>query len=427
MALDAPRRGSPTGADPALVIVRLAQISIETSDKMRREVSDPNDPLADTAEGAEFRKAIRTLIERESPPARVAEMDEAEMFDDHLYARLAQMGVLGLDAPGWTGGSGDVRDQLIAIEEVAAGPTSMAAFLISHYAVVKVLASSASSDDQRLLLQDLVAGRKKVSFALSEPASATDVARLMKTRAVQGEGGWRLNGQKMWTSGATLADAIIVLARTSEIRGSPISGITAFLVPKEAAGLEVREIRTLGIRGMSTCEVFLTDVLVPSVAVLGDVDNGLRQVFVTINREGLNAAAASIGVARGALDLAIDHSTNREVFEKPIASFQVPQHWMVDAAVSLESARSLMNRAAIIESKGGRSDALASMAKLVASEAAVEIAIKGMQVMGGTGYSREVPMQRFFRDGRLWSFSPLTNEMVRNRLAEQLLGLPRSY
>ena len=249
-----------------------------------------------------------------------------------------------------------MRDQLIAIEEVAAGPTSMAAFLIAHYAVVKVLASIAVSDDQRLLLQDLVAGRKKVSFALSEPASATDVARLMKTRAVRTEDGWRLNGQKMWTSGATMADAIIVLARTSEIGESPILGITAFLVPREAAGLEVREIRTFGIRSMSTCEVFLSDVVVPPGAVLGDVDKGLRQVFATINREGLNAAAAGIGVARGALDLAIDHAANREVFEKPIASFQVPQHWMVDAAVSIEAARSLMNRAAIIESKGGRSD-----------------------------------------------------------------------
>jgi alkylation response protein AidB-like acyl-CoA dehydrogenase len=337
------------------------------------------------------------------------------------------MGVLGLDAPEWAGGSGDVRDQLIAIEELAAGPTSMAAFLIAQYAVVKVLALTVSTDDQRLLLQDLVAGRKKVSFALSEPASATDVARVMKTRAVQTEDGWRLNGQKMWTSGATLADAIIVLARTSEIGESPIFGITAFLVPKEAAGLEVREIRTFGIHGMSTCEVFLRDVMVPPDAVLGDVDKGLRQVFATINREGLNAAAATIGVARGALDLTIDYATNREVFEKPIASFQVPQHWMVDAAVSIEAARSLMNRAAIIEARGGRSDSLASMAKLVASEAAVEIALRGMQVMGGMGYSREVPMQRYFRDGRLWSFSPLNNEMIRNRLGEQLLGLPRSY
>jgi acyl-CoA dehydrogenase len=115
------------------------------------------------------------------------------------------------------------------------------------------------------------------------------------------------------------------------------------------------------------------------------------------------------------------------VFEKPIGSFQAPQHWLVDGAVALESARSLMGRAAEIEANGGDAGTLASMAKLVASEAAQQIALHGMQLMGGMGYTRAVAMQRYFRDVRLWSFSPLTNEMVRNRIGEQHLGLPRSY
>jgi alkylation response protein AidB-like acyl-CoA dehydrogenase len=200
-----------------------------------------------------------------------------------------------------------------------------------------------------------------------------------------------------------------------------------FLVPAKTTGVSIREIDTFGIHGMSTCEVFYDDVELPEDAVLGDVDAGMRQVFATINREGLNAAAACIGVGRGALALAVRYANEREVFGKPIGAFQTPQHWLVDGAVALESARSLMVRAAEIEVAGGRADALASMAKLVASEGAERIARKGMQLMGGAGYSREFAMQRFFRDVRLWGFSPLTNEMVRNRIGEQVLGLPRSY
>ena len=204
-------------------------------------------------------------------------------------------------------------------------------------------------------------------------------------------------------------------------------GVTMFLVPADAAGVEVREIETFGIHGMSTCEVFLDDVSLPPTAVLGEVDHGMRQVFATINREGLNAAAACIGVGRGALEVVLAHVREREVFGRPVGSFQAPQHRLVDAAVAVESARSLMVRAAEIEVAGGRADVLASMAKLVASEAAERACLAGMQLMGGMGYTRQVPLQRFFRDGRLWSFSPLTNEMVRNRIGEQHLRLPRSY
>jgi len=200
-----------------------------------------------------------------------------------------------------------------------------------------------------------------------------------------------------------------------------------FLVPTDAAGVRIRALETFGIRGMSTCEVVYDDVVVADDSVLGEVDAGMRQVFATINREGLNAAAACIGAGRGALELAVQYAKDREVFGKPIGSFQTPQHWLVDGAMALESSRSLMARAAEVEVAGGDAGVLASMAKLMASEAAERIARDGMQLMGGAGFSRDVAMQRYFRDVRLWSFSPLNNEMVRNRIGEQLLGLPRSY
>jgi alkylation response protein AidB-like acyl-CoA dehydrogenase len=388
----------------------------------------PGDPLAEAPERQELRRTVRAVVEEVSPPARVHELDEAEAFDDALYARLAELGILGIDAPPELGGIGDVRDQLVVVEELAAGPTSMAAFMIAQFAVVQVLAGFGERPEHRKVLEALTRGETKVSFALSEPDGGTDVARVMKTRARPDEqGGFVLKGQKTWTSGAATADWIIVLARTAEIARSPIEGITMFLVPARAPGIEIRELDTFGIHGLSTCEVFLEDVALPEEAVLGKLHKGMRQVFATVNREGLNAAAATLGVGRGALDLAVSYSRDREVFGKPIGSFQVPQHWMADAAVKLESARSLMLRAAEVEVAGGNADMLASMAKLVASEAAVEISLRGMQIQGGVGYTRESAMQRFFRDGRLWSFSPLNNEVVRSRIGEGLLGLPRSY
>jgi acyl-CoA dehydrogenase len=386
------------------------------------------DPVADSAERAELRASLRAMLARESPPDRIFALDETETFDDALYGKLNEMGLLGIDAPQALGGAGDLRDQLVVVEELAAGPTSMAAFMIVQYMIVQVLGAFASTDQQRELLVELIAGRTKISFALSEPDGGTDVARAMKTRASRdAAGNWRLSGHKMWTSGALTADWIIVLARTGDATRSAIDGVSMLLVPAAAPGVEIRDIKTLGIHGLSTCEVFLDDVVLEANALIGVEHDGFRQAFHTLNREGIIAAAASLGVGCGALAFISEYTCERRVFGKPVGSFQVPQHWMADAAVHLEAARSLMVRAAEVELGGGRADMLALMAKLMASEAAQDITLKGMQLMGGFGYSRELPMQRWFRDVRLWSFAPLNNEMVRNRIGERLLGLPRSY
>ena len=356
------------------------------------------DPVADTGERAELRAAVRRLVADVAPPDRIRALDEAEQFDDVLYDALARLGVFAAGAPAHVGGVGDVRDQLVVVEEVAAGPTSMAAFLIAQYAVTQVLGNFGNGDEHRAIVDALLAGRTKVSFSMSEAGGGTDVARVMRTRAERvAGGGWRITGEKMWTSGATLASHLVVLARTTPIERSPVHGVTMFLVPTDAAGVQIRALDTFGIHGMSTCAVVYDDVVVTDESVLGEVDAGMRQVFATINREGLNAAAACIGAGRGALELAVQYAKDREVFGKPVGSFQTPQHWLVDGAVALESARGLMVRAAEIEVAGGDAGALASMAKLVASEGAERIARNGMQLMGGAGYSRDVAMQRFFR------------------------------
>ncbi|MBW2397143.1 MAG: acyl-CoA/acyl-ACP dehydrogenase, partial [Deltaproteobacteria bacterium] len=298
--------------------------------------TQPGDPLVDSPERAELRRLIRKLVEDVSPHERTNELDKSETFDELLYSKLGELGLLGIDAPQELGGVGDVRDQLVIVEELAKGPTSMAAFMISQFAVVQVLAGFGRTPQAREVLQALVAGRTKVSFALSEPDGGTDVARVMKTRAIRtASGRFVLRGQKTWISGAAEADWLIVLARSAEIERSPVEGITMFLVPTSLPGIEIRAIETFGIHGLSTCDVFLDGVEIEEDAILGDLDRGMRQVFATVNREGLNAAAATLGVGMGALELAVAHAKERLVFGKPIGSFQVPQHWMVDAAVQL--------------------------------------------------------------------------------------------
>ena len=256
------------------------------------------------------------------------------------------MGVLGIDAPLELGGVGDVREQLVAIEELAAGPTSMAAFMVAQFAVVQILSNYGHTDEHREILKGLIAGDKKLSFALSEPDGGTDVARAMTTRADTTDKGFVLNGQKLWTSGASMADYVIVLARTSPIENSPVRGVSMFLVPTSAPGFDVHELDTFGIHSLATCELFFDSVELTKDALLGEFDKGMYQIFAAINREGLNATAATSGIARAALSYALDYVKQRKVFDKPVGSFQVPQHWLVDAAVAIESARSLMVRAA---------------------------------------------------------------------------------
>ena len=394
--------------------------------RLSDEHGQAGDPLRETDERTRLRESLRRLLAVEAPPERIEELDESEQFDEKLHARLAEMGILGIGGPEGLGGVGDVRDQIVVTEELAAGPTSMAAFAILQFMGIQVLAAHATGE-QRNVLRALMEGRAKVSFAMSEPGGGTDVARAMRTRAERVDGGYRIRGEKTWISAASIADHLLVLARTREWERSAVDGVTMFLVPAHAPGIEIREIDTFGIRGLSTCEVHLDGVLVPDSAVVGEPERGFRNVFATLNRERLNAAAALLGLSRAALDYSVEYARQREAFGKPIGAFQVLQHRLVDGALALESARGLVVRAAEVEAAGGEADVLATMAKLAASTAASLVADNGMRLLAGAGFSRGIPMQRWFRDARLWTFSPMSDEMCRNYLGERLLGLPRSY
>jgi len=394
---------------------------------MARTGGSVKDIATDSPDQAALRALVREIIQRASPPERVRRFDEAEAFDHELYRVLAEAGLIALEAAEGAEVP-DPRSQIVVLEELGAGPTSMAVCLVVQYMGVQLLASHGSQQQRAEVLDPLLAGRSRVAFAMTEPDGGTDVARALRTRADRrAEGTWELRGAKTWISGARTATHAIVVARTGVPEPSAVDGITLFLVPLGAPGVTVRELPTAAIHGLDTCEVSFDDVCLPAGAVLGEMGRGFRQVLATLNGERLNAAAVALGIARGAHDAALQYARQRSAFGRPIGAFQTLQHRLVDDAVAIEAARGLLQRAAQAEADGERADLLSAMAKLAAADAASQAADNGMRLMGGAGLSREFAMQRYFRDARLYTFAPLTNEMVRNYLGERLLGLPRSF
>ncbi|GAB2756311.1 acyl-CoA dehydrogenase family protein [Sinomonas soli] len=373
------------------------------------------------------RELVRSVLAEHAPAERVREFDEAEKFDAELFRALARAGLLAgaLDATGRL----DHGHQRAVLEELAAGPTSMAVAFVVQYMAIQLLSAHGTTEQQEAFLAPLLAGDVHASFALSEPDGGTDVARAMKTTATRlPDGSYSISGQKRWIGGAMDCGYLLLLARTTEIGASAIGGITTFIVPRSTPGIQTREIDTMGIRSLAQTDLSLDDVRVPAANVLGEPDRGFRQVLGTLNGERLNAAAVALGIARGAFATALDWAKCREAFGRPVGAFQALQHSLVDARLKIESASLLLDRAVRAADAGDPSvDVDSALAKLAASEAGTFTTDAGMRLMGGWGYARELPMQRYFRDARLYTFAPLTDEMIRNYLGEKMLGLPRSY
>ncbi|MEB3371749.1 acyl-CoA dehydrogenase family protein [Saccharopolyspora mangrovi] len=382
----------------------------------------------DSPDQAEIRELIRSILADHAPDEHVARLDESETFDEEFYDHLGAAGLIGLGADPATGDDADPRHEIVVLEELGASHTSMAVCLVVQYMALRLLSHYGDDEQRKRVLVPLAEGHQRLAFALSEEDGGTDIARAMRTKAVRDGSGWVLSGRKTWISGAAMSGHAIVLARTAEDARSAIDGITMFLVPLDADGVSVRVLDTAGIHGLDTCEVTFDEVRVDDSTLLGEVGAGFRQVIGTLNGERLNAAAVALGIARGALRSAVQYASQRQAFGRSVGAFQALQHSLVNGAVQVESARGLLIRAADAASDGNeQSDNYSAMAKIAAAVAATDITDAGMRVMGGAGYSREYPMQRYFRDARLYTFAPLTNEMLRNFVGERWLGLPRSY
>ena len=382
----------------------------------------------DTIEEHEMlRESVRTFFERELPEKRIREMDRARRIPRELWKRFAELGWMGLSVPVEFGGSGaDVMTGAIFCEELARRFPSLATDWLLVSMTARILRESGSPAQQAEYLPRLVRGDFLMGFGMSEPGGGTDVLAL-RTRAALEGGEWVVRGQKLYTSFADDADAILVLCRTDAAEGAKRArGLSLVLTPRNQPAVAVRRLELMGMRAACTCEVFLDGARAPADAVVGQEGRGWYHLLATLDEERILCAAMYVGITSAALDQALQYARDRQAFGRPIGAFQAVQHPLADTATELEQIRLLTAKAAWLQSNGRECSMQACMAKLAATEAAIRATDRCMRVLGGYGLVEETSMERLFRDTRLGPFSPISNEMVRNIVGERL-GLARSY
>jgi alkylation response protein AidB-like acyl-CoA dehydrogenase len=374
-----------------------------------------------TAEHEAIRQAVREFGEEEMRPV-AREHDENKSYPEDLRRLAAELDFVAPHIPEEYGGAGmDMLGRVVVTEELWRADPGIGSAIGSAGFGTSMILEYGDEWMKEEWLPRIASGDSASSTCISEPAHGSNVAG-METSAEKDGDEWVLNGNKMWITNGTVADLAVVMAKTDP--GAGHRGITAFLVPTDTPGYESTKIdNKLGIRASDLGEIQLDDVRVPERNVVGEVDKGFYQLmdFFASGRTGV--ASQAVGAAQGALDAAKEYAGEREQFDQKISEFQAIRHKIADMATNTEAARSLTYRAAGAIDEGAEDEAVrfASMAKLFASETAVDVADEGLQVHGGAGYVTDHPAERFYRDSRITKIYEGTSEIQKNIIADRLL------
>ena len=377
-------------------------------------------PLTKLSEEEElFRDTVRDFAEREVRP-RVAAMERASAVDPALLAKCFELGLMGIDIPESHGGAGgNLLMTVLAVEELSAVDASVAIFVDVQNTLVNTLLRKWASDDVKRRYLPRLASDLLGAYALSEPESGSDAFGL-QTRATRQGSGWILEGRKLWITNGAEAGLFIVFANSDFTKG--YKGITAFAVERGFRGFSVgKKEDKLGIRASSTCELILEGCEVPAANVVGEVGVGYKVAIETLNTGRIGIGAQMIGVARGALTAALKYAKERTQFGKPIAEFQAVQFQLAQAATELEAARLMVYNAARLETAGEPYTTQAAMAKLFASQVAERVTSLAVELFGGYGYTKEYPVEKFYRDAKIGTIYEGTSNMQLNTIAKQIL------
>ncbi len=376
-----------------------------------------------TSEHEMFRDLVRRFVQDEIIP-HVDEWEERGEIPRELFRRMGELGFLGIEYPAEYGGvDADIWMTVVLTEELARCRSGGVAFSVVVHTDMSSpwLGRVGSADQKRRYLPDITAGRKVCALAITEPGAGSDMASL-ESRAERDGDDWILNGAKTYITNGVYGDLYFVAAKTRN-SGRKHQRLSQFLVEAGTPGLKVsRKLSKTGMWASDTAELVFEDVRVPHANLLGQEGRGFYQLASGLQRERLLSAVLCVSAARQALDDTREFLKTRESFDKPLAEFQALRHRIADMAAHVEAARCLTYAAVQAFASGDDCVMEVSMAKLYSTEMANRIAYEAVQMHGGLGYMRELPVERFARDYRLWTIAAGTSEMMREIIAKRLLG-----
>jgi len=373
-----------------------------------------------TDEQKMLKEAIKKFAQKEIQPL-VKESDQKGEWPEELTLKLGEMGLLGIIIPPEYSGAGYSNvDYVIILEELSKVDPSVGLVVAAHNSLCSNHINLFGSQEQKKkYLTRLALGKTLGAWGLTEAGAGSDAAAL-KTQAVKKGDTWILNGSKLFITNGSLAEILVIMAVTGSEKGR--KGISSFIVEKGTEGFTVgKKEEKLGIRAADTAELIFEDVKLPAENLIGEEGKGYRQALGILDGGRVSIAAFALGIAAGALEAALKYSKERVQFDQPISNFQAIQWMLADGYTELDAARLLTYRAAFLEDKGKRVPRESAMAKLYASELAVRASSDAVQILGGYGFSKEYPVEKFYRDSKLATIGEGTSEIQRWIIAQQVL------
>lgn len=374
-----------------------------------------------TEEQEMTRKMVRDFAEKELKPG-AEERDDREEFSRDLFDKMGELGLTGIPWPEeYGGGECDFISYVIAVEEISRVDASAGTTLSAHISLAGwPLYKYGSEEQKKKYLEPLALGEKLGAYALTEDTAGTDAANQRTTAVLDGDS-YVLNGSKTFISNAGDAETYIVFAVTDQEKKA--KGVSAFIVEKDTPGFTFgKKERKMGLRSSPTLELIFENCRVPKENLLGSEGQGFKIAMSTLDGGRNGIAAQAVGIAQGAMEEAAAYAKSREQFGQPIANFQAISFMLADMATRIEASRLLTYQAAYLENEGLPYGKASAMAKLFASETAMEVTTNAVQIFGGYGYTREYPVERFMRDAKITQIYEGTSEVQRLVISRHLLA-----
>jgi butyryl-CoA dehydrogenase len=368
----------------------------------------------------QVREMARKFAEDVVAP-RARDLDENEEFPADTVRQMGELGFMGMPYPEKYGGAGlDTLAYTIAVEEISRACASTGITLAAHVSLgCGPIYGGGTEEQKKRFLVPMAKGEAIGAFGLTEPNAGSDAAGT-QTRAEKVKGGWRVNGSKIYITNGSVAKYITFTARTDASKGT--RGISAFILDTATEGFTVgKKEKKMGLRGSDTSAVAFEDCFVPEENLVGEPSGGFSTFMKTLTGGRISIGALALGIAQGAYDVALKYSKERHQFGKPISEFQAIQFMLADMATRIEASRHLVYNAAMLKDEGKDFAKEAAMAKLFASETGTWVTDRAIQIHGGIGYIRDVPVERMHRDAKLMEIGEGTSEIQRIVIARELL------